>query len=64
MHLQGLFSMFKILFYIPTIVLNRVKPCLRLWYKPSTEAQRELSEQMRNEARLVAWRGKKFISQD
>jgi hypothetical protein len=54
--------MSKIIFYLPTMILNRVFPCLRLWYRPSTEQQRELSQQMRNEARLASYRLKKIIT--
>lgn len=54
--------MIKIIFYIPNIILNRVKPCLRLWYTPSTEQQRELSQEMRNDLRLASYRLKKIIT--
>ena len=54
--------MFKILFYLPTILLNQLillLPFSPKRYRPATIIERELSEELRNKARLAAYRIKK-----
>ena len=56
---------FKILFYLPTMLLTNFSlllPFNKEKYKPSTEAEREMSLYMRNKARLVAYKAKRIIT--
>jgi len=49
--------MYKILFALPTTLLNLILP-----YKASTETEREMSQYMRNKQRLLTYKAKRIIT--
>lgn len=53
----------KLIFWFPLLILNGIKlliPFNSGSYRPSTEEERELSENMRNTARLTAYKIRKL----